>query len=54
MAEPCVLYYAPLTGYPFLVVTFPGDGAMEVKAFPTEEEAETFAAEKTGLLSPLE
>jgi hypothetical protein len=54
MADPGVLYYPPLTGYPFLVVTIPGDGAIEVQAFPTEGEAETFAAEKTGLLSPLE
>jgi len=29
-------------------------GRYEVKPFATEEEAETFLAEKTGLKSPLE
>jgi len=54
MTDPYVLYYPPTKSYPFLLVSFSADGAIEVKPFTTEEEAETFMAEKTGLLSPLE
>jgi hypothetical protein len=55
MAGAYVLYYPPTTGHPFLVVSFPADAAMEVKSFASEEEAETFVAEKTGVVrSPVE
>ena len=54
MTDPYVLYYPPTKSYPFLLVSFSADGAIEVKPFTTEEEAETFMAEKTGLRSPLE
>ena len=55
MPDPYVLYYPPTKGYPFLVVSFSADGAMETKPFATEEEAETFMMEELGLRrSPLE
>jgi hypothetical protein len=47
MTDAYVLYYPPTTGFPFLVVSFPADGAIEVKPFATEEEAETFMAKET-------
>jgi|SRR5450432_1677356 hypothetical protein len=50
MADPYVLYYPPTLSYPFLVVSFPSGAAIEVKPFATEEEAETFMAEKTGVV----
>jgi hypothetical protein len=50
MADPCVLYYPPMLSYPFLVVSFPSGAAIEVEPFATEEEAETFMAEKTGVV----
>ena len=55
MPEPYVLYYPPTNNYPFLLVSFSADGAIEAKPFATEEEAETFMMEKLGLRrSPLE
>ena len=54
MTDPYVLYYPPTNSYSFLLVSFSANGAIEVKPFATEEEAETFLAEKTGLRSPLE
>jgi hypothetical protein len=55
MAERYVLYYPPTNSYPFLVVSFPTDAATEAKRFATEEEAETFIVEKTGVArSPVE
>ena len=54
MTDPYVLYYPPTKSYPFLVVSFSADGAIEVKRFTTEEEAETFMAERPDLRSPLE
>lgn len=50
MADPYVLYYPPTLSYPFLVVSFPSGAAIEVKPFATEEEAETFMTEKTGVV----
>jgi hypothetical protein len=50
MADPYVLYYPPTLSYPFLVDSFPSGAAIEVKPFATEEEAETFMAEKTGVV----
>jgi hypothetical protein len=52
MTDPYVLYYPPTTHCPFLVVWFSADGAIEVKPFATEEEAETFMTEKMGLQPP--
>jgi len=52
MTDPYVLYYPPTSSYPFLVVWFSADGAIEAKSFVTEEEAETFVAEKTDLRPP--
>ena len=55
MACAYVIYYPPTNSYPFLVVSFASEAAIEVKPFATEEEAETFVAEKTGVArSPLE
>jgi hypothetical protein len=36
-------------GHPFLVVSFPAEAAIEVTPFASEEEAETFVAQKTGV-----
>ena len=49
MTDPYVLYYPPTSSYPFIVVSFSADGEIEAKPFSTEEEAETFMAEKTNL-----
>jgi hypothetical protein len=55
MADPYVLYYPPMKGYPFLLVSFSADGSIEAKPFATEEDAETFMVEELGLRwSPLE
>ena len=54
MTDPYVIYYPPTKNYPFLLVSFSVDGAIEAKPFATEEEAETFVVEKTGLRSSLE
>ena len=55
MAAPYVLYYPPTSSHPFLVVSFPSKAPIEVKPFASEEEAETFVAEKTGVVrSPVE
>jgi hypothetical protein len=54
MADPYVLYYPPTNSYPFLLVSFSADGAIEAKPFATEEEADSFMVEKMGLRSPLE
>ena len=54
MPDPYVLYYPPTNSCPFLLVSFSADGAIEAKPFATEEEAETYMLEKTGLRSPLE
>jgi len=52
MIDPYVLYYPPTSSYPFIVVSFSADGEIEAKRFSTEEEAETFMAEKTNLRTP--
>jgi hypothetical protein len=44
--------FPPTSSYPFVVVSFSGDGEIEAKPFSTEEGAETFMAEKTNLRIP--
>ena len=55
MADSYVLYYPPTKSYPFLLVSFSADGEIAAKSFATEEEAETFMVERTGVVrSPVE
>ncbi len=42
MAGTYVIYYPPTAGHPYLVVTFQSDSTLQVTAFDSEEEAETF------------
>jgi len=44
--------FPPTSSYPFIVVAFSADGEIVVKPFSTEDEAETFMAEKTNLRPP--
>ena len=49
MADRYVLYNPPTKRYPFLLISFSADGAIEAKPFASEEEAETFMMEELGL-----
>jgi hypothetical protein len=46
MPDPYVLYYPPTKEYPFLLISFSADGAIEAKPFATEEEAEIYMMEE--------